>query len=154
MIDSENIKLETFLDLKIKNNLLNLEVEFFIEKSKISINELQQYLKHKDSYLKKDNGTLIKIENEDEIKRLISIINKFKETKKTNIFEGKLYHVAELENIFANSKEYKIKYDNGYKKFLNEIELFLKEKNNNIMDIKIPPYLKKHLRNYQIDGVG
>jgi hypothetical protein len=114
--------------------------------------ELKSYSKKKNSYITREDGTLLKIENEEELERLISVLNKFKENDQNGMFEGKLYHVTELQNIFTNSEYYKTKKDKGFNKFLEDVEK-QSSPNKKLIEKEIPKEFKKILREYQVDGV-
>ncbi len=154
-IDFELVEFKANVDFNLKssNDLLNLKADFYLGKNKISIEELKKYNLKKDSYLTRDDGTLLKIENNEELERLLSVLNKFKEKEDAGIFEGKLYHVTELQNIFTNSEYYKTKTNKGFDKFLNEMNSQSNNSTNLISEIDIPKKLKKLLRKYQYDGV-
>jgi len=154
-IDFEIVKFKANVDFNLKpsNDLLNLKADFYLGENKISIEELKTYSGEKGSYITRKDGTLLKIENEEELERLISVLNKFKEKEEDGTFEGKLYHVTELQNIFTNSEYYKTKSNKGFDKFLKETELQSESAHKNAKDIKIPATLRKILRPYQVDGV-
>jgi hypothetical protein len=133
--------------------LLNLKADFYLGKNKITLEELKKYSKKKDSFINREDGTLVKIENEEELERLISVLNKFKEKDEAGVFEGKLYHVTELQNIFTNSEYYNTKKDKGFNKFLEDVEKNSKSISDKNLIEKIPKNLKKILRKYQIEAV-
>lgn len=154
-VDFEIVKFKADVDLNLKNSndLLNLKADFYLGENKISISELQRYSQKKDSYITRDDGTLLKIENSEEMERLLSILNKFKEKEQSGEFEGKLYHVTELQNIFTNSEYYKTKMDDGFKNFLNEIKNQEKSNGQTLVKINIPKAISKILRPYQASGI-
>jgi hypothetical protein len=146
-------KADVDFQLKSSNDLLNLKADFYLGENKITLEELKKYSKKKGSFINREDGTLLKIENEEELERLVSVLNRFKEKDEAGVFEGKLYHVTELQNIFTNSKYYKTKKDKGFSKFLEDVEKNSKAITDKNLIEKIPKNLRKILRKYQIEAV-
>ena len=154
-IDFEMVKFKADVDFSLKNseNLLNLKADFYLGENKITLEDLKKYAQKKDDFIAGENGSLLKIENNEELERLISILNRFQAKEEAGLFEGKLYHATELQDIFTNSEYYKTKKDAGFEKFLNDLEEQA-DTNKKPIDFELPKKFKTILRPYQTDGVG
>jgi hypothetical protein len=148
------VKFKADVDFSLKNseNLLNLKADFYLGENKITLEDLKKYAQKKDDFIAGENGSLLKIENNEELERLISILNRFQAKEEAGLFEGKLYHATELQDIFTNSEYYKTKKDAGFEKFLNDLEKQT-DTNKKPIDFELPKKFKTILRPYQIDGV-
>jgi glycogen debranching enzyme len=138
------VKFKADVDFQLKNSdsLLNLKADFYLGENKISLEELKKYAQKKEDFIARDDGTLLKIENEAELERLVSILNHFKAKEEAGVFEGKLYHATELQEIFTNSEYYQAKKDAGFEKFLNDLKNYSGKKEK-IGELKIPEKFQK-----------
>ena len=144
----ENFQAGFNVDLNAENDWLGFDVNCYCGEDKISLDNLQKYIKDKKEFIKLNNGKILKITNREELERFILMLESFY-AKENDRFEGKLYHAPELEDIFTSSKYYNAKVEKSFEKFIKEAK-----SGKPIRKIKLPARFDKVLRNYQKDGVN
>ena len=144
---NENFKASFNVGLDAANDWLGFDVNCYCGDAQVNLDDLRRYIKDKKEFIKLDSGRILKITNKEELERFIFMLESFY-AKEDNKFEGKLYHAAELENIFTSSKYYNAKVEKGFEKFIKEVK-----SGKPVKKIKISERFNKILRDYQKDGI-
>ncbi|MCK4553490.1 hypothetical protein KAU19_00820, partial [Candidatus Parcubacteria bacterium] len=143
----ENFQAGFNVDLNAENDWLGFDVNCYCGEDQISLDDLRKYIKDKKQFIKLDSGRILKITNKEELERFIFMLESFY-AKEDNKFEGKLYHAAELEDIFTGSEYYNVKVEKSFEKFIKEAQ-----SGKPIKKIRIPKRFNKILRDYQKGGI-
>ncbi|HAT73897.1 MAG: SNF2-related protein [Candidatus Moranbacteria bacterium GW2011_GWF2_36_839] len=143
----ENFKADFSVDMNAENDWLAFDVDCYLGKDRISLEDLKNYLKNKEEFIRMNDGRMLRISNWEELERFILMLESFYQ-KASGSFEGRAYHAPELENIFANSEYYSAQVAEGFKKFISEAQ-----SGRSVEKIKLPSKINRTLRDYQKEGI-
>lgn len=145
-VESVKFKADFKVDLDAENDWLAFDIDCYCGEGKITLELLKEYVLEKKGIIKKD-GKLIRIENKEELEKLILMLESFYQ-KGDKKFEGRIYHAPELESVLSGSEYYNSKVSTGFKKFIQEAQ-----SGKPVKKVKIPSPIKNTLRDYQRDGL-
>lgn len=145
-VEAVNFRADFKVDFSAENDLLAFDIDCYLGKDKITLNDLKKYIFKKNKIIKKD-GKLFKIENKEDLEKMILMLESFYQ-KENQKFEGRAYNAPELESAFLGSKYYNFKISDSFKKFIKEAQT-----GRPVENIEIPAQIAKTLRDYQKDGL-
>ncbi|MFH0854205.1 MAG: DEAD/DEAH box helicase [bacterium] len=143
-----DFKADFEVDLNADNDWLWFDAKCYCGDDKISIDDLKRYVADKKSFLKTSAGKMLKITNFEELEKFVMMLESFY-SRENGGFEGKLYHAAELEYVFTNSKYYNAKVEESFKSFIKEAQ-----SGAPVEKVKVPQKFNKILRRYQKEGIN
>lgn len=143
----ENFKADFDVDMNAENDWLAFDVNCYLGKDRISLEDLKDYLKNKEEFIRMNDGRMLRISNWEELERFVMMLESFYQ-RENGSFEGRAYHAPELQNIFVNSQYYSAKVAEGFKKFINEAQ-----SGRPLEKVKLPAGMRKTLRDYQREGI-
>lgn len=145
-VKSETVRAEFKVDVNESDDLLSFDVACYCGAEKITLEKLLRYLSGEDLFLRKEDGTLIDIENRAELERLARLLKSFHASEKG--FESKLYHASELQYVVTSSSHYNAVQAVSFKKFLYGMK-----RGKPVKPVRISRRLSPILRSYQRAGI-
>ncbi len=133
--------------LQVDNDWLAFDVACYCGPDKITIEDLRRFINEGQSFIRQ-NGKLLHITNQEELKRFVLMLESFAE-RENNRFEGRAYHAPEVEYVFTSSPHYTARFEKGFKKFLQEAQ-----SGQPVERVPLPTRFKKLLRPYQAEGIA
>lgn len=135
------------IDLSADNDLLAFDATCYLGDDRLTIADLQNYIKNKEQYIRLNSGRQLKVANWAELERFVLMLENFKQNE-AGQFEGRMYHAPEIDNIIASSKHYQAKLTQGFKNFMTAAR-----EGKLVQPIVFEARAKKHLRHYQKEGI-
>jgi len=145
-ISSATFRADFDAQLEADNDWLYFDVACYCDGEKITLDALREYLKSGAAFLRRADGTLVNIENREDLERLVRMLEHFEKSEQG--FAGKLYHAPELEYIMSSSPHYNAARAKSFTAFMRDIQ-----KGKPVERVRIPAGLAKTLRPYQKEGV-
>jgi SNF2 family DNA or RNA helicase len=133
-------------DINTDDDWLHFDVDLYCGGDKVTLEQLYAFLESGETYWKKEDGTLVEVENREELERLVRLLKNFR--AKENGFEGNIHHTPELSYVMTSSPHYNTKQSEGLKAFIKQVE-----KGKPIKAVQVPKHIKQIARPYQIEGI-
>lgn len=146
-IETAKFRADFDVDLSAGIDLLSFDMSCYCGDDKITTATLQEYLESGDAHLRKEDGTLVHIENREDLERIMRMLRSFEE-RENGGFEGRIHNAPELEYLLTSSTHYNSKCTKSFETFMHDVQ-----KGKPVEKIKIPAKLNKVLRPYQKEGV-
>lgn len=134
-------------DMEAPNDWLYFDVACYCGDEKVTLEKLLEFLESGRAFWRQADGSLAEISNRPELERLARLLKSF-HARENGGFEGKLYHVPELEYVMTSSPHYNAERTKSFQKFTKEIQ-----NGKPLKKVSLPSELKKVLRPYQKEGV-
>ncbi|MFA5830363.1 MAG: DEAD/DEAH box helicase [Candidatus Paceibacterota bacterium] len=134
-------------DMDADNDWLYFDLNCYCGDERVTLKKLFDFMERKESFWRKDDGTLVEISNPKELERLIRLLKSFHEREEGG-YEGRMHHAAELEYVMTSSEHYNSVRAKGLEQFLRRMQ-----KGKPIKKVHMPEKLLKILRPYQKDGI-
>jgi SNF2 family DNA or RNA helicase len=145
---AENFKVDYDVSFDKANDWFEFDVACYCGENKITLEDLQKYIKDKQQFLKLADGRILKITNHAELEKFVRMLESFYQ-REGQKFEGKLYHAPELEDVLSSSPYYSGKIAQSFKSFMTEAQ-----SGKPVEKVAIPAKIKKPLRDYQKEGIN
>jgi SNF2 family DNA or RNA helicase len=114
----------------------------------VTLATLREYLKSGEAFLRRADGTLLAVENREDLERFVRMLESFR-AREEGGFEGKLHTAAELQYVMTSSKHYNSARTESFAQFTKALE-----RGKPVKKAKIPARLARVLRDYQKDGIN
>jgi len=134
-------------DMSEDNDWLYFDADFYCGSEKITLEKLLSFLESGEPFWKKEDGTLVKIANNQELERLARLLQSFR-AREEGGFEGRLHHTSELEYVMTSSPHYNLKRAKSFEQFLNQVQ-----DGKPVKEVYLSDEINKILRPYQKAGV-
>lgn len=145
-IAHETFRADFSADMAADHDWLQFDVACYCGGDKITLDALRAYLKSGEAFLRKPDGTLVAVENREDMERLVRMLEHFEQSEEG--FKGKAYHAPELEYLMSSSAHYNAARAKSFKAFMREMQ-----KGKPVEKVRVPAVLSKVLRPYQTEGV-
>ncbi len=144
----EEFRADFKVDFDADNDWLSFDVECFGGDNKVTLQDLRKYLRNKEDFMRISDGRMLKVSNRKELEKFILMLESFHEKEKGK-FEGKIYHAAQLNDIFSSSPYYNTQLAEGFTQFISEAH------SGRVMEkVAAPEKINKILRHYQREGLN
>lgn len=125
---------------------LSLDATFRIGEHVVTFEQLRAFAESSASHLTLASGESVKIENREELVRLVRMLRSFESVE--GKFRGKLHNAGELKYVMTGSSHYNSQLSNGVTQLMQQVET-----GKPVKPVIIPEHLEGTLRPYQKDGV-
>jgi superfamily II DNA or RNA helicase len=125
---------------------LALDATFRIGEHIVTFEELRAFAESNASHLTLRNGESVRIENRDELVRLVRMLRSFESVE--GKFRGKLHNAGELKYVMTGSAHYSAKLEKGVADLMRQVET-----GKPVKQVIAPAQLASILRPYQRDGI-
>lgn len=142
-----NFQAKVSVDMDAENDWLAFDVDCYCGDDRVTLEDLKQYVKNKDEFIRLNNGRMLRIANWEELERFVLMLEGFYQ-KENGRFEGRAHHAPELENVFTSSPYYNAKMAAGFKQFIKEAK-----EGKPVEKVALPRTVAKTLRDYQKEGI-
>ncbi len=142
-----NFSADFTTEINADNDWLYFDVACYCAGERVTLEKLLAYLQSGQTFWQKQDGSLVEITNRPELERLARLLQSF-HARENGGFEGKLYHVPELEYAMTSSPHYNSQRAKSFKEFLNRVE-----NGRPVKKVRLPKELVKILRPYQKAGI-
>lgn len=134
-------------DLDTDRNWLHFDVELYCAGERVTLEKLYEYMSSGSTFWRKDDGSLVEVENRDELERLVRLLQNF-HARQDGGFEGGLHHAPELSYVLTSSPHYTTAQSKSLREFMKRIE-----SGKPIKRVRLPKRVRDTLRPYQRAGV-
>jgi superfamily II DNA or RNA helicase len=149
VLPKEKVVMTTHFTSEIEPDLdwLHFDVDLYCAGEKVSLKHLYDFMQSGETYWRKDDGTLVELENRSELERLVRLLQGFHE-REAGGFEGRLHHAPELSYVMTSSPHYDTLQNKGLKIFMDKLKA-----GKPVKKVTLPKRVKEMLRPYQRSGV-
>ncbi len=134
-------------DISKDNDWLYFDADFYCGGEKVTLEKLLIFLESNDSFWRKEDGSLVKIANMQELDRLALLLQSF-HAREEGGFEGRLHNTSELEYVMTSSTHYNLKRAKSFEQFLGQVQ-----DGKPVKEVHLSDEISKVLRPYQKAGV-
>jgi len=135
-------------DTDVERDWLHFDLNLYCGGERVTLEKLYAFMESGAAYWRKDDGTLVEVENRAELERLVRVLKSFR-ARRDGGFEGKLYSVPELSYVMTSSPHYSATFGKGLRAFLKRTE-----SGTPIRPVRLAKRVKEVLRPYQAEGVA
>ena len=125
---------------------LYFDLALYCGSERITLEALRAYLASGERYMRRADGTLVTIQNKEDVERLVRMLEHFEESE--GRFSGRAYHAPELQYLMSSSPYYDAKRAESLSAFMRVLE-----RGKPVQKITFPRALARVLRPYQKTGV-
>lgn len=134
-------------DVDAENDWLHFDVDLYCAGERVTLDALYRFMESGETYWRKDDGTLVEVENRAELERLVRLLRSFR-AREEGGFEGKLHHAPELSYVMTSSPHYSATQSKSLQAFMKRVE-----SGKPVKKVRLPKKLNDTLRPYQRAGV-
>jgi len=134
-------------DVDAEHDWLHFDVDLYCAGERVTLDALYRFMESGETYWRKDDGTLVEVENRAELERLVRLLRSFR-AREEGGFEGKLHHAPELSYVMTSSPHYSATQSKSLQAFMKRIE-----SGKPVKKVRLPKKLNDTLRPYQRAGV-
>jgi len=134
-------------DIDTENDWLHFDVDLYCAGDRVSLDELHTFIDSGETYWRKKDGTLVEVENREELERLVRLLRTFRAGKDGG-FEGNLHHAPELSYVMTSSPHYNAAQTKSLQDFMERVE-----SGKPLKAVRIPKHIKDVARPYQLEGI-
>lgn len=135
-------------DADVEHDWLHFDLNLYCAGERVTLEKLYRFMESGAAYWRKDDGTLVEVENRAELERLVRVLKSFR-ARREGGFEGRLCSVPELSYVMTSSPHYSATFGKGLRAFLKRTE-----SGTPIRPTRLPKRVKEMLRPYQVEGVA
>ncbi|MBP9759837.1 MAG: DEAD/DEAH box helicase family protein [Candidatus Pacebacteria bacterium] len=145
--ESVSFRADFTSDVDTEQDWLHFDVNMYCGDEKVTLDKLYEYMASGASYWRKEDGTLVEVENRAELERLVRLLQSFR-AHEDGGFEGKLHHAPELTYVMTSSPHYNTTQSKSLRDFMKRVE-----SGKPVKKVRLPKKVKDMLRPYQVTGV-
>lgn len=142
---SAYVRADFAVDVNEAQDWLHFDVALYCNGERLTLDDIITFIESGETVFRRGN-TLLEITNRDELERLVAMLRSFH--KREEGFEGKLYHVAELQYVLTSSPHYTAARAASFTQFLNKVH-----SGKPVEPVSIPESFDAILRPYQKEGI-
>ncbi len=134
-------------DVDADRNWLHFDVNLYCAGEKVTLEKLYDYMSSGSAFWRKEDGSLVEVENRGELERLVRLLQNFR-ARQDGGFEGGLHHAPELSYVLTSSPHYSAVQSKSFQSFMKRVEA-----GRPIKRVSLPKKVRDVLRPYQKQGV-
>ncbi|MBP9749552.1 MAG: DEAD/DEAH box helicase [Candidatus Pacebacteria bacterium] len=134
-------------DVDADRNWLHFDVDLYCAGEKVTLEKLYDYMSSGSTFWRKEDGSLVEVENREELERLVRLLQSFR-ARQDGGFEGGLHHAPELSYVLTSSPHYTAAQSKSLKSFMKRVEA-----GRPVKRVSLPKKVRDVLRPYQKQGV-